>query len=255
MNKKEFLSIINVAEINDFDVIYNKIKLALEKDITVFTNEFYPPSIYESIITYCNSKGINCKAFGGFNESERRIICFNYNEYYEWPFKMLKISYNSKFGLLKHKDFLGAILALGVKREKIGDLVVHDDSCFLAVHDDISDYVQHNLNSVGKYPCLITNILNLSELPEPKFEELIVLVSSLRIDALVSSICNLSRNEGVNMVSGGKVLVNYLTVIDKSFEVKLKSKITVRGYGKFILDEQLGKSKSGKIKLNIKKYI
>ncbi|GIM27974.1 hypothetical protein CPJCM30710_06400 [Clostridium polyendosporum] len=255
MNKKEFLSVIKVAEVNDFDAIYNKIKLALEKDITVFTNEFYPPSICESITVYCNSKGINCKAFGGFNESERRIICFNYCEYYEWPFKMFKISYNSKFGLLKHKDFLGAILALGVKREKIGDLVVYNDSCFLAVHEDISDYVQCNLNSVGKYPCSITNIINLSELPEPRFEEVIVLVPSLRIDALVSSICNLSRNEGVNMVSGGKVLINYLTVIDKSFEVKLKSKVTVRGYGKFIVDEQLGKSKSGKLKLIIKKYI
>lgn len=91
-------------------------------------------------------------------------------------------------------------------------------------------------------------------LPKVNFEEIVVLVSSLRIDGIVSKIINISRSKAQAMIEQGQVLIDYVKIKDKSYELKGQERITIRGFGKFIVGNSIGNSKSGRIKIIIKKY-
>ncbi|MFU7518049.1 YlmH/Sll1252 family protein, partial [Clostridium sp. HCS.1] len=83
---------------------------------------------------------------------------------------------------LKQKDYLGAILSLGIDRNKIGDVVVKDDKAYVPVMEDISNYILNNLSSSGKSPVEIYLLYNLEDLPSIDFEEISINVQSLRLD-------------------------------------------------------------------------
>jgi Uncharacterized conserved protein, contains S4-like domain len=76
----------------------------------------------------------------------------------------------------------------------------------------------------------------------------------LRIDGIVSKIINISRSKAQAMIEQGRVLIDYVKIKDKSYELKGQERITIRGFGKFIVGNSVGNSKSGRIKIIIKKY-
>ena len=89
----------------------------------------------------------------------------------------------------------------------------------------------------------------------PNFKQEIILVQSLRLDSIVSKLIRISRNKAQTIIEEGMVLLDYNKVKDKSKEVKIEERITIKGHGKYILDEIIGNSKSGKFKVLVKKYI
>lgn len=234
--------------------LYEKYELAKNKDIPMFGNSFYPPNIWKWFEVNTGSKSFKVESNGIFEEAERRMIAFN--NIYETPYPMIliKISHNSKFSNLSHRDYLGGILALGIERNKIGDLLVEGNCCYVPVHEDVKDYIVYNIDKIGKASCKVEIFDDYEELPKFKFKEEVILVSSLRLDGLVSKICNTSRTKAQELIDQGQVLVDYVKIRDKSQELKGGERITIRGSGKFILGEKIGNSKSGRIKIIIKKY-
>lgn len=118
----------------------------------------------------------------------------------------------------------------------------------------MTDFLIDNLEFIGKNPCDVKIVESTEELPSVKFTESNINIASLRIDSVVASLANVSRSEAVKLINSGKILVNYSNNIDKSYEVKLNSTITIRGKGKFIISEITGKTKSDKLKIRVKKY-
>lgn len=232
--------------------LYEKYLLAKEKNITVFGNSFYSPNVWKWFENNLGNSYVECNGF--FDDSERKMISFNNQYKNPFPMKLLKIQNTSKFSTLTHRDFLGAILAVGIERNKIGDLIVDNDICYFPVHKDIVEFILYNLDKIGKVHCKIEECPEDFEIPKIKFKEDIIMVSSLRIDGIVSKITNLSRGKAQSSVEQGKVLIDYTVIKDKSYELKGEERITIRGYGKFILGNIIGNSKSGKIKVIIKKY-
>nr|WP_253287325.1 YlmH/Sll1252 family protein [Clostridium bornimense] len=170
--------------------------------------------------------------------------------------ELIKIKFSIKFQSVTHRDILGALMSLGIKREKLGDLIIEESYGLVVVHEDIKDYIISNLVKIKNSSCDIET-LSLEECKnfEKKFQEKIEIVSSLRFDSIVSSICNKSRNYAVDLINSGSCKINYLDIRDKSKEVKINDVITVRGYGKFKLDEVISSTRSGRIKVKIKKYV
>lgn len=234
--------------------LYEKCKLAKEKDIPMFGNNFYPPNIWRWFENTFNSSSFKVESNGVFDDSERRMISFN--NIYETPFpmKLLKIKNTSKFNELTHKDFLGGILAVGIERNKIGDLLVKGDTCYVPVHEDIEGFLISNIDKIGKTVCKVEVLEQCESLPQFSFKEEVILVSSLRIDGIVSKLANVSRNKAQMMIDQGRILIDYVKVRNKSYEVKEEERITIRGIGKFILGSIIGTSKSGRLKVSIKKY-
>jgi len=234
--------------------LYERYLLAKEKDIPVFGKSFYPPNIWNWFQENLSTKTFKVEVNGFFEESERKMISFNNIYDSPFPMKLIKLTNTSKFSKLTHRDYLGGILSLGIERNKIGDLLVDENACYVPVHEDIEDFILYNVDRIGKATCKVEAINKVHLIPKFNFKEEIILVSSLRIDGVVSKITNVSRSKAVTMIEQGNVLVNYVKIKDKSYELKGEERITIRGFGKYIIGNSIGNSKSGKNKISIKKY-
>lgn len=256
MDKKAFLNRFNSVDSSIVSSIYDKIVLAEKTNRTIYTGEFYTPNIWKPMEIICAELGIKLYAYGIFEDAERKVMAFSYNEVWDYPVNLIKITCKDKFNKLKHKDYLGAVMSLGIKREKFGDMILKNDDCYLAAQVDISDYINMNLTSVSRCHCAI-NVLdtNVTEIPVYDFETIIVNVSSLRIDCVVSSLCNTSRSKAEELIRQGKVLVDYSEASRKDKILKSDCIITVRGYGKFKIIEEAGWTGSGRTKILVKKFI
>ena len=234
--------------------LYERYLISKDKDIPMFGKNFYTPNIWSWFEKNLCSNDFIVETNGIFEDSERRMISFNNAYKKPFPMKLIKIQNTSKFLNLTHRDFLGGILSLGIERNKIGDLLVYEDTCFVSVCEEIENFIIYNIDKISKVICKAEVIDNFELIPKVNFKEEIILISSLRIDGVVSRIINVSRSNATEMIERGQVLINYVKIKDKSYELKGEERITIRGFGKFILGDSIGNSKSGRIKVIIKKY-
>ncbi|MBU3142265.1 RNA-binding protein [Clostridium sp. CF012] len=257
MDKNYFLNSINHEDKNLISNIFNKMQIAQKTNKVIFTNDFLSPVVWNQISVLCENYKIKSFTNGIFKDSDRRMLSFSsYGEPSIYPINLLKISNNSKFSTLLHKDYLGAIMSLGIKREKLGDLIIRDASCYVPVCSDISSYIINNLNDIGNSHCSAREYSYTSQdLPERKFQEKIVISTSLRLDGMVSAVCNVSRNNSVGLISTGKILVNYFQCLKKDKIIKCNDTLTIRGYGKFVVKEIMGTTQKDRLKVEIVQYI
>ena len=235
--------------------VYENYRLAYEKDITIFTSSFCSPNIWSFFEKYCNKNSLLIETNGIFDESERRMISFNNPYKLDYPINIIEVINKSNFSKLEHKDYLGAILSLGIERNKIGDIVVKENRAYFPIIEEISSYVLSNLNCIGRSPVETKILEDLNMIPSVNFEELIINISSLRLDNIVAKISNISRAKALELLESSKVLVDYVKTKDKSQELLKGSRVTIRGKGKYIIGEIIGETRSGKKRVIIKKYI
>lgn len=256
MDKKTFLNKFNSVDSSIVSSIYDKIILSKKTNRTIFTGEFYTPNIWKVMEGISGEMGIGVHTNGIFQDAERKIIAFSYDEVWDYPISLIKITCKDKFNKLRHKDYLGSVMSLGIKREKFGDLILKNDECYLAVQVELDDYIRMNLKSVSKCTCAVSILdTNITEIPVYDFQTNIVNVSSLRIDCVVSGLCNTSRGKAEELIRQGKVLIDYSEALRKDKMLKSDCIVTVRGYGKFKIIEEAGWTGSGRIKLVVKKFI
>lgn len=258
MDKKTFLDMFREYDKNYISSLYEDIELCRNIDVPICTKEFVTPDIYYKLKEEESRLGVTVLGSGAFEECERRILCFSTTpeEAHFYEYQILKIVNKSKFKNLTHKDYLGSLMSLGIKRELFGDLVVSEAACYFPVSNTVADYIISNLSTVGSCPCEIQQV-NLEEesIPNVNFEDKTVIVTSLRLDNVVSSICNISRSRALELIEGGMVLINYLSCNRKDKLVKVQDTITIRKYGKFKLRKELGETAKGRLKLSFGKYI
>ena len=254
MNKKNFLNRFTSVDKTSLAALYEKIKVAERVSYPLYTNEFYPPNVINTLKDMKELEYIDMKFLGGFEESERKLIGFNSEDYYDMPYSILKLKCKSKFHNLTHRDFLGAIVSLGIVREKFGDLIVEDNEAYIPVINEVASYIVNNLTSVANTSCEVSIVDNVEEMPKVNFEDVDIISSSLRMDCMVSAITRVSRSNSEKLIKEGRVLLNYSPSLEKSKEISMGDVITIRGYGKFKVFKVLGNSSSGRIKMRIKKY-
>ena len=122
MNKEQFIN--SFKDEDEFEIVklYNLYIKALKTGVMMYTDDFYSPSVW-SRLEELNLSGVTIDSYGIFEECDRRIIVFNKEEYIEPPLSLVKIECNTKFVTLEHRDYLGSIMSLGIKRNKLGDLI------------------------------------------------------------------------------------------------------------------------------------
>lgn len=255
LDKEKVLAYFNKEEQEQVIKVYNKLELAMKRDITVFTNLFVTPSVWAFFEKRFNTLNFKVESKGLFDECERRMLSFNNVYELDYPMSIIKINNKSKFKKLTHRDYLGSIMSLGVEREKISDIRVFENSAYLLVVEEIESYLRQNLIAIGTSPVEVIKVYDLDEMPIVRFEEEIITVSSLRVDAIIAKIAGVSRARAIEHIDSSKVLLDYNKVKSKNDEVVEGSRITIRGLGKFIIGNIVGVSKSGKQKLIVKKYI
>lgn len=254
IKKEDVLKNFSKEERDEVIKIYEDMELSYLKNIPMFTNKFCTPNIWMYFIKNFNSKTFKVESEGYFEESDRRILLFNNIYETSYPYILVKIENKSKFSCLTHRDYLGAIMSLGLERQKFGDLRVEDNYAIVPIYEDVADYVITSLNSVGKSPVTCEIVFD-TELAKAKFIDEIINVPSLRLDNVVSKLAKVSRTKALELIAENKVLVDYSKVSNKSHELKEEQRLTISGVGKFIVGNILGSTKSGRYKVRIKKYI
>lgn len=151
------------------------------------------------------------------------------------------------FGSPGHRDYLGAILGLGIRRDCLGDIRIKDDTAHVLCSASIADYLADNLEKVGK--CGVkTARISLSEVPplERKYRKVTFTVQSLRLDSVCGGMFGLSRSSAHAQIMQGNVTVNYLPCLKPDQQLSPGDVISLRGRGKGTLLEPGGTSRKGR---------
>ncbi len=197
---------------------------------------------------------------GGIEGAERIMARFGSPEAFgyemEFPIVCLQISpVMKKFAEeLTHRDYLGALMHLGIKRELLGDIVMHDMTAYLFCEEHIADYIAESLTRIRH-----TNVTckKAAELPTdicPPLAEQEFIVSAERADAIVAKIYHLSRSQSLDLFRSQKVFVGGRLFENNSGCFQAGSIVSVRGYGRFRYDGSLQETKKGRLRIKAALY-
>ena len=203
---------------------------------------------------YLNSRRALYRLWGGADCCARKMLCvLPFETEAEFPVYPLTIKYKKAFSL-SHRDFLGSFMALGIGREQVGDILTGEGYavvfCTLTAHD----MIVNNISKIGRVGVDISEGIN-APLPETVFEEITVVVASLRADCVVSALSGLSREKSADFIRAGNLTLNYECCGSVSKTVSEGDIISMRGYGKFVLTDGGTETKKGKLRITLKKYI
>lgn len=238
--------------------IFDKVEFTQNTTLSSSTH-FLTPNILSKALEIFSKSDLSIDIFGGYENAQRCILCFHEANTAitnaDFNIDVLEITYNKKYSKeLTHSDFLGSIMALSIKREFIGDIIVQDDVCYIFVCNTMSEYIINNLNKVGRTNVKIKKTDTNNEFFQKPPEQLKTSVTSTRIDCIISKIFNVSRSEVKDFINNGKVFVNWTEINDISKIIKNDDIVTLRGYGRIKFLQSVGTSKKGKIFIEYLKY-
>ena len=215
--------------------------------------------------------------FGGFEDSEYKILIV-YPEKFKEEFHLYINNCNSQIaenainniikairiklpkeliGKYEHRDYLSAVMKFGLVRERMGDIIVHEDGAYIIVLAENAEYIKNSLEELIRFRKSKIEIIDIDkiELKPIEFKEIKISISSNRLDNFVSEICKISRSQTEELLKNEKIYQNSKLETKASKEVKSEDILVIRGRGKFKIGEKLGTNKKGKTIINILKYV
>ncbi|MCX8129972.1 MAG: YlmH/Sll1252 family protein [Clostridia bacterium] len=220
----------------------------------------YQRSVIEKALA--GTKNLNYAFSGGYNGAERVIIIFGPNFIFqdddiidELPLKVIRVEVLSRESLT-HRDYLGAFMSLGIKREKIGDILVGEETCDIIVLSDIAEYIAFNLDRIGKAKIMISvKEVDSINTPDSKTKEIKASVASLRLDCVASAGFGISRSKILELIKADRVNLNWDTANTPTKQVKEGDTISIRGKGRLVMESVGSITRKDRIRILLKKYI
>lgn len=201
--------------------------------------------------------------WGGHRTAERVVVRFGSAEElgYEMPYPISCVHIeplSPKFAeKLSHRDFLGALMNLGIERATLGDILVNEKEAWLFCLDSIVEYICDSLDKVrhNSVKCTVVDLNDTSvSIPSEEPQVLTIQVASLRADAVISKVYNLSRDASLSLFQAQKVYINGRLCENNSAKVRAGDTINARGFGKFTLNDDGRLTKKGRISLSVGVY-
>lgn len=203
--------------------------------------------------------GITLRLFGGYELAERQMASFlpdAFSYETEFPMKCLHVKPLAlKYAeALTHRDFLSAVLNLGIQRSKIGDLVVRENQAWIFASEGIASFLAGELCRI-RHTAVKTEVLDHWEsFPGPELEEIRGTVASVRLDTVIALAFSSSRSSLTGLIEGGKVCVNGVYITSNGYTLKEGDVISVRSMGKFRFDTVLNQTKKGRYSVRLYRY-
>lgn len=192
---------------------------------------------------------------GGYEDAERRRMAI-------WPVEcdwyvpeidssLIKIN-SLEPALLAHRDYLGALLGLGLKREVLGDIVIKEDDAYVVVDAKIADFILVNLVKIGSVT-VSSELAEFADIEESttQYEVVPITVVSLRLDSVIAKAFQLSRSAAANFIKQGRVKINHRIQTSPAADVAEGNTISCRGRGRCVVMKNAGVNKKGKYRLEI----
>lgn len=246
--------------------ILDKIEFSKQREKLEYTDflDMYQTSLVKSFMKKNDFQ--NYILYGGFEEAERKVLIIYPEKYnmnmveknYSKIIKVIRIILgDEEKGTYSHRNYLGGIVKLGMKREKVGDILVSDDGADILVKNETAETLKQELGTLTRFSNSKIEIIELDNLKEQeiKVEEINIIVPSLRLDNFVSDLAKTSRSKAVQIIDSERVFINGQNETKASKAVKLGDVITIRGKGRFVVKEFSGTTRSGRTVVTIEKYV
>lgn len=198
--------------------------------------------------------------WGGYQHAERQIIAFLPDALLlrpEYPIVCCKIEpLHHKFAeALSHRDVLGSLMSLGIERATIGDILVKDNLIYMFCTRQISAFIMEELTRI-RHTAIRIGIADITE-PDfgPALEHMEGTVASNRLDALLAAMCRISRSQAIDLIARGNVFINGKQTVSASASLKPWEIVSVRGVGRFRLEDYVGETRKGRMRISYSKYI
>lgn len=216
--------------------------------------------LHQQKISQYTASGFDASAFelfGGIENAERKMFGvfpdYIYDRYAKFPIGYLEITHSRP---LTHRDFLGSLMSLGIKREVVGDIIVGENKSYIVIQKAICSYVIENVSKIGNVgvsikECSAEDIVCVQN----RFEQDTVIVSSMRLDCVIAALSNKSRSDATKFITSERVSVNHEIIVSVSKNLNQGDVISIRSVGKFVIGDCVAKTKKGRLVLSYKKYI
>lgn len=199
-----------------------------------------------------------CVFYGGYEDAERTAAVFlpDYADESDCPLSVIRIKTPAGGRKLTHRDYLGSLTGLGLKREMIGDILTDDNGADVIVLDEVKDFILLNYSKAGR-TTLTLEAVSVSELHIPQQKTIMIkdTVASLRLDNIVSSAFQTSRAKASEAIRSGIVFVNSMQSEKPDMQINEGDKLVLRGKGKAYLREVGGRTRKDRIFIMIERYM
>ncbi len=231
---------------------------AADKDIVTFSNFL---NLNELTIFHQTTKELysSVQLFGGYSHAERQMAAFLPDAlYYDWqyPIDAVRVTpSNSKFAeKLTHRDVLGALMNLGIKREMLGDILILDSEIIILCVNSVSSYLMEHCIKIRR-TMVHSELIPMEDFNyEPALIEKAGIVSSLRLDNVIADICSLSKASAQKLIMEGNAFLNSQKIQRNDHNCQNGDILSVRHYGKYQLQTTDAVTKKGRIKYIYKIY-
>ncbi len=202
------------------------------------------------------NRNVSFRLFGGYVNAQRVMLgCFpEWAKDFDFPISAITFTYRKEFSL-SHRDFLGSLMALGITRETVGDILVEDGRAVVFLTNEVCDFVLNEITKIGKIGVTVTRGFEGILPKNCVLAEFSDTVASCRADCVVSALASVSRTKANELIEMGYVSVNSLVCQKTTKEISENDIVTIRGKGKFIIVSLTSKTKKQRIVLVYKKYI
>lgn len=212
----------------------------------------------EADVARCAVKGDLC-FYGGY-EGAMRTVCGVLDQTYAeelspediFPVRAVTFRFR-KSDTLTHRDILGALMALEIKRELLGDILTAEGCAVVFVHEAAEQLILR-VSKIGRVGVTAESGITVP-LPEQKTQRIDATVSSLRLDCVVSAAVNTSRERSAELIKSGLVSADHVPCTSVSAEVREKTIISIRGSGRYRVSEINGETRKGRLRITIEKYV
>lgn len=243
---------------NDEEKLFVKkileIKEKISQGIPCITTEFLTMR-EQMIVQQIVGDELCVKLWGGYEQAERKMafISNDINEASDMKeITKLFIKYNKKFGEIRHRATLGAVLSLGIERKFIGDILITDRKSYIIVSTQIAPFICENLEKIGR-----TNVELLpteDEMPkvEENYVERTLFVKSLRIDSLLAFCLKISREDAQKHIEGKQVQINWQVLDNPANDFAETDVISIRKFGRIYIDDIQSIKRDEKFKIVVR---
>lgn len=205
-------------------------------------------------------RGYGYQLWGGYEQAERKVARFGSEEELgyeeEYPIVCVHITpLQAKFAdALSHRDFLGALMNLGIERATLGDIRVGEKEAYLYCLSGMADYICEHLDKVRHTSVKCVPVAEDVQVPQEEPKELEVQLPSARIDVCLAKVYDQSRGEILEAFRSGRVYVDGRLCENNSRQLKGGETVNLRGRGKFIFTGEQRQTRKGKLSVKVLVY-
>ena len=211
-----------------------------------FTN-FLDPTAYRNIVT--RLKNIDYKTYYPYQDSDKVII-------YTFNMPRIRLLEIISYDKLSHREIMGSLFGLNIDSELFGDIIITNNHYYIMIINSIYPLINNNLNMIGKHPIKLKEVpLSILDNYERKYEEIELIVSSIRIDNVISSLIGTSREQTKKKFLEDEIILNYEICHKINYELKENDTFSIRRFGKYKFSGIIKETKKGNFLIKCLKYI